>query len=66
MIWEPQIHYGKDEPGMTLQWLDKSGWQNYLVDGEPVKAPVDIESLPSGEYRLQANAAALTCKKTHL
>jgi len=44
--------YGKDEPGMTLQRLDKSEWQDYLTDGEPVKSPIDIESLPSGEYRL--------------
>lgn len=45
------IDLGKDEPGMVLQRLVKSGWHDYLVDGEPAKSPIDIETLPSGEYR---------------
>ena len=27
-------------------------WVGYLVDGEVVKSPVDIEKLPAGRYRL--------------
>lgn len=43
---------GKDEPGMTLQRLDGREWHDYLVDGELVKSPVDIDALPFGIYRL--------------
>lgn len=49
------IDLGNDEPGMTLQLLDKSGWHDYLVDGEQAKSPVDIESLASWKYRLTTN-----------
>ena len=54
----PPIHIdlGKDEPGMTLQYRDiERGsvvWKDYLVDGEVVKSPVDINALPAGRYRL--------------
>ena len=54
----PPIHidFGRDEPGMTLQYRDaKNGqivWRDYTVDGETVKSPVDIDALPSGKYRL--------------
>ena len=27
-------------------------WRDYLMDGKPVTAPVDIETLPPGKYRL--------------
>jgi len=27
-------------------------WWGYVVDGKAVTAPVDIETLPPGEYRL--------------
>ena len=52
-----QIDYGNDEPGAVLQratitFPHASGWQDYIVDGKPVAAPVDIETLPPGEYRL--------------
>ena len=50
------IYLGKDEPGMTLQRREREGgiyiWNDYLVDGELVMSPVDIEKLPSGVYRL--------------
>lgn len=51
-----QIDLGKDEPGMTLQFRNvergKIIWRDYMVDGETVKSPVDIDALPSGRYRL--------------
>jgi hypothetical protein len=51
-----QIDLGNDEPGMTLQREYSEGgylyWRDYLKDGEPVTAPVDIEALPVGKYRL--------------
>jgi len=37
---------------MTLQRLDGREWVGYLVDGEVVKSPVDIEKLPAGRYQL--------------
>ena len=41
---------------MTLQYRDiKNGyieWRDYLVDGEGVKSPVDIDALPVDVYRL--------------
>ena len=50
------IDLGKDEPGMTLQRRDRDGrglvWRDYLVDDKPVTAPIKIDSLPPGEYRL--------------
>jgi hypothetical protein len=40
------IDWGKDEPGMILQREYRDGrhlvWREYEVDGETVKAPVDI------------------------
>ena len=50
------IDFGKDEPGMTLQFRNvergKIVWRDYTVDGEIVKSPVDIDALPFGVYRL--------------
>jgi len=43
------IDFGKDEPGMTLQYRDVERcyivWRDYTVDGEVVKSPVDIDRL---------------------
>ena len=54
------IDFGKDEPGMTLQFRDDERgyivWRDYRVDGEVVKSPVDIDSLPPGKYRLIGTA----------
>ena len=50
------IDLGRDEPGMTLQYRNvESGyivWRDYLIDGEVVTSPVDIDGLPVGGYRL--------------
>lgn len=27
-------------------------WRDYLIDGKPLTSPVDIETLPQGNYRL--------------
>ena len=51
------IDYGNNEPGSVLQHQVRENgryiWQDYLVDGQPLTAPVDIHSLPSGEYQLR-------------
>lgn len=45
---------GKDEPGMTLQReVERNQWIDYKVDGEVVKSPIDIDTLPAGKYRLR-------------
>ena len=44
-------HLYIDEPGMTLQRLDGRKWVDYVVDGEVVISPVDIDKLPPGKYR---------------
>ena len=50
------IDFGSNEPDMTLQREYSEdgyrGWRDYLKDGKPVTAPVDIETLPPGKYRL--------------
>ncbi len=41
---------------MTLQRECREGvclaWNDYLVDGEVVKSPVDVDTLPWGKYQL--------------
>ena len=50
------IDFGRDDPGMTLQFRNAERgyivWRDYEVDGEVVKSPVDIDALPAGRYRL--------------
>ena len=46
------IDSGYNSPGDSLQRKGPQGWQNFKVNGKEVKAPVDIDSLPPGEYRL--------------
>ena len=50
------IDYGDKKTGSVLQHqIRKHGryiWQDYLVDGRPVTAPFDVNSLPPGEYQL--------------
>ena len=49
------IDFGKDEPGMILQFRDverdRIVWRDYMVDSEAVISPVDIDALPAGVYR---------------
>jgi hypothetical protein len=59
MIWSAgdlgiEIDFGSDQPGAILQRKDRGYWRDYLVDGEPVVNPFDVESLPAGRYRLRA------------
>lgn len=48
-----EIDFGTDRPGAILQRKDKGYWRDYLVDGEPVTNPFDVETLPPGFYRLR-------------
>lgn len=52
-----RIDYGNNKPGSVLQrQIHESGryiWQDYLVDGQLLTAPVDVKSLPPGEYQLK-------------
>ncbi len=57
MIWSAgdlgiEIDFGPDKPGAILQRKEENGYQDYLVDGELVTNPFDVESLPPGFYRL--------------
>ena len=49
------IDFGDNWPGSILQrregWLCDV-WRDYLIGGKKVTAPIDIETLPAGEYRL--------------
>ena len=47
-----EIDFGNDQPGAILQRKEENGYQDYLVDGEPVTNPFDVETLPPGFYRL--------------
>jgi len=47
------IDFGPAQPGAILQRKEKGHWQDYLVDGELVTNPFDVESLPPGWYRLR-------------
>jgi len=46
------IDLGKDEPGMILQRREGREWRDFQVEGKAVKAPIKIDSLPPGRYRL--------------
>jgi hypothetical protein len=50
------IDLGNDEPGMILQREYREGgfrvWRDYMVGGEVVTAPVDVNALPWGKYQL--------------
>ena len=48
-----EIDFGRDEPGAILQRKEKGYWYDYLVDGEPVTNPFDVETLAPGWYRLR-------------
>lgn len=51
------IDYGDNQPGSVLQHQVRENgrytWQDYLVDGQPLTSPVDVHSLPPGEYQLR-------------
>jgi len=44
------------EPGAILQRKERDSYRDYLVDGEPVVNPFDVETLPPGWYRLRDHA----------
>jgi hypothetical protein len=47
-----EIDFGPNQPGAILQRKDRGHWRDYLVDGELVVNPFDVEALPAGFYRL--------------
>ncbi len=49
---------GNNAPGATLQRLERGEWIDYLIGGEPVFAPVDVQRLQQGEYRLAKSGTA--------
>ncbi len=51
-----EIDFGPDQPGAILQRKDKGYWRDYLVDGESVTNPFDVETLPPGFNRLVESA----------
>ena len=58
MIWSAgdlaiEIDFGPDQPGAILQRKESDGYHDYLVDGESVTNPFDVESLPAGFYQLR-------------
>ncbi len=48
-----EIDFGSNEPGAILQRKEKGYWHEYLVDGEAVVNPFNVETLPPGWYRLR-------------
>ncbi len=58
MIWSTgdlgiEIDFGRNQPGTILQRKEKGYWHDYLVDGELVVNPFDVETLVPGWYRLR-------------
>ena len=60
MIWSAgdlgiEIDFGLlyKVPGAILQRKERDGYTDYLVDGELVMNPVDVETLVPGYYRLR-------------
>ena len=55
MIWSAgdlgiEIDFGSDGPGAILQRKERDGYLDYLVDGDPVINPFDVETHPLGVY----------------
>ena len=48
-----EIDFGRNQPGSILQRKIKDEWKDYLIDGQPVINPVDVNTLPPGWYRLR-------------
>ena len=50
------IDVGSNKAGSVLQRRNpdngKLEWQDYILDGKLLTAPIDTNSLPPGEYRL--------------
>jgi hypothetical protein len=55
-----EIDFGPDKPGAILQRKEKGYWHDYLVDGQQVTNPFDVEALPPGFYRLQSKSGYWT------
>jgi len=53
-----EIDLGSNAPGTVLQRNDGGLWYFYMIDGEPVVNPFDVDILPPGIYRLVESPAA--------
>jgi len=49
-----QIDFERNDPGGILQRLEVDGWQDYKPRGKLIRNPIDIESLPPGQYQLKS------------
>ena len=49
-----EIDLGHNAPGTILQRNDGGLWYYYMIDGERVVNPFDVDKLPPGHYRLVA------------
>ena len=47
------IDFGQSKPGSVLQRRKNGQWQDYLVDGEVIRYPYDVDQLRPGEYRFK-------------
>lgn len=43
---------GSNTDGDFLQRKGPDGWSNFEVEGRVLRAPIDMYSLPPGQYRL--------------
>jgi hypothetical protein len=43
---------GPNNPGDVLQRKESNEWLDFAPNGKVVRAPVDVRTLPPGEYRL--------------
>jgi hypothetical protein len=48
------IDFGINRPGSIHQRKTNRVWQDYMVEGEPLIYPFDVNQLPPGEYRLRS------------
>lgn len=43
---------GNNQPGDILQRRESGGWEFFRPEGELMLAPINLDELPFGEYRL--------------
>lgn len=46
------IDCAANQPGDVLQRREDDEWRDFLLGGESVVAPIDVYTLPPGQYRL--------------
>jgi len=48
-----EIDFGRNQPSAILQRKERDGYQDYLIDGQPITNPIDVNTLPPGWQRLR-------------